>query len=280
MTFNINRSYGMNNVKALDNGALLKYAPSVFSESSHQSTSARYTQIPTIHIVDALKNEGWMPVSAAETKVRDQSKKGYAKHLLRFRHTNDITRTLNVQDKLSEIVLLNSHDGSSSYQLHAGIFRLVCANGMIVADSTLQKQCVRHSGDIIGNVIEGLYSIIDDLPEVNAQIENYKNITLNTEEQNALALAGIALRWEEGKSPVKPEQVTQINRREDTSNDLWTVFNRIQENILRGGLRGLKRDELGRAQRVTTREVKSVTENVRLNKALWVLADEMAKMKA
>jgi len=278
--FNINRAYGMKNVNALDNSALLKHASSVFSESAHQSTSARYTQIPTIHIVDALRNEGWMPVSAAETKVRDESKKGYAKHLLRFRHTNDITRTLNVQDKISEIVLLNSHDGTSSYQLHAGIFRLACANGMIVADSTLQKQCVRYSGNIIGNVIEGLYSIVEDLPAVNAQIENYKSITLNTEEQHALAQAGMALRWEEGESPVKPEQVVQINRREDTANDLWTAFNRIQENILRGGLRGLKRDALGRVKRVTTREVKSVTENVRLNKALWVLADEMAKLKA
>ena len=118
------------------------------------------------------------------------------------------------------------------------------------------------------------------MPAVNAQIENYKSITLNTEEQHALAQAGMALRWEEGESPVKPEQVVQINRREDTANDLWTAFNRIQENILRGGLRGLKRDALGRVKRVTTREVKSVTENVRLNKALWVLADEMAKLKA
>lgn len=274
-----NRAFNMKNVAAMENGVLFKHAPSVFAEAAHESTSARYTQIPTIHIVDALRNEGWMPVSASETRVRDESKKGYAKHLLRFRHVNDIARSLNVQDKFSEIVLLNSHDGTSSYQLHAGIFRLACANGMIVADSTLQKQCVRHSGDIIGNVIEGVYSIVEDLPEVNAKIENYKNIVLSTGEQHALARAGMAMRWDD-EAPVQPDQVVKVNRREDASNDLWTVFNRMQENILRGGLRGLTHDAKGRIKRTTTREVKSVTENVRLNKALWTLADEMAKLKA
>lgn len=274
----INSATNMKNVSALDNDALMKYAPSVFADAAHISTSDRYTQIPTIHIVDALRTEGWMPVSANEARVRDEGKKGYSKHLLRFRHVDDISRALNVQDKFSEIVLLNSHDGKSSYQLHAGVFRLACSNGMIVADSTLEKQCVRHSGDIIGNVVEGVYSIVKDLPHVNEKIENYKSITLTAEEQQALARASMTLRWDEN-APVTPEKVLKIKRSEDSSNNLWTVFNRIQENLIRGGLTGLTHDSSGRIKRTTTREVKSVTENVRLNKAIWTLADEMAKLK-
>lgn len=275
-----NRAYRMGNVGALTDAQLLKNAPSVFADVAHASTSDRYTQIPTIQIVEALRGEGWMPVFASETRVRDESKKGYAKHLLRFRHTDDIARTLNVQDKFSEIVMLNSHDGTSSYQLSAGIFRLACSNGMIVADSTLQKQSVRHSGEIIGNVIEGVYSIVNDLPLVDEKVEAFKQIILSTEEQHILAKAGMELRWEAGAAPVTPDKVIRVNRGSDRSDDLWTVFNRMQENILRGGLSGYIRDANGHPKRTTTREVKSVTENVRLNKALWLLADEMAKLKS
>lgn len=277
---NISRQMGMKNVSTLDDAALLKKAPSVFADVAHESTSARYTQIPTIQIVDALRGEGWMPVYAAETNVRNESKKGYAKHLLRFRHADDISRTLNVQDKFPEIVMLNSHDGSSSYNLSAGIFRLACSNGMIVADSTLEKQCVRHSGEIIGNVIEGVYSIVNDLPLVHEKVDAFKNISLNAAEQHAFAKASMALRWDEDNMPVTPDKVIAPNRYEDRSNDLWTTLNRVQENIIRGGLRGYSRDSLGRPKRTTTREVKSVAENVRLNKALWLLADEMLKMKS
>lgn len=276
--FTINRALNVKNVSALDNTILMKRAPSVFAASAHQATSQRYTQIPTIKIIDALRSEGWMPVSAAEAIARDESKKGYSKHLLRFRHAEDISRTLNVEDKFSEIVLLNSHDGKSSYQLHAGIFRLACSNGMIVADSTLQKQCVRHSGDIVGNVIEGVYSIVDELPKVNDRIERFKNTQLSQDEQHILAQAGMSLRWD-GEAPVTPAGVVGVKRALDNKNDLWTVFNRIQENLLRGGLRGHTRDAMGRPNKTTTREVKSVTENVRLNKALWMLADEMEKLK-
>lgn len=274
----INRCYGLKTVNPLENLDLMKRAPSVFADAAHQSTSQRYTQIPTIQIVEALRGEGWMPVLASESRVRDESKKGYAKHLLRFRHLDDINRNLNVNDKFSEIVMLNSHDGTSSYQLHAGIFRLACSNGMVVADSTLEKQCVRHSGDIIGNVIEGVYSIVNDLPTVNEKIESYKSISLSQEEQHILARSGIALRWDE-KVPVTESTVIQIRRNEDKGNDLWTVFNRMQENLIRGGLNGYTRDGTGRPKRTKTREVKSVNENVRLNKALWLLADEMAKLK-
>lgn len=275
----VNRAMNMKNVTALDNGVLLKAAPSVFAEMAHDSRSPRYKQIPTIQVVDALRTEGWMPVFASETKVRDESKRGYAKHLLRFRHANSIQRSLNVNDKFPEIVLLNSHDGTSSYQLHAGIFRLVCSNGMIVSDTALQKQVVRHSGDIVGNVIEGVYSIVEELPEVMDKIEGYKAIALSNEEQNILAKAAINLRWDE-EAPVQPSEIIKVRRSADIGNDLWTVFNRAQENMIKGGLNGWTRDGKGRPKRTTTREVKSVSENVRLNKSLWTLAEEMAKLKA
>jgi hypothetical protein len=150
---------------------------------------------------------------------------------------------------------------------------------MIVADSTLQKQAVRHSGDIVGNVIEGVYSIVEDLPQVESKIESFKNIILSNDEQRVFAQSGLSLRWDED-APITPEKLLSIKRTDDRRNDLWTVFNRMQENIIKGGLTGFTQDGLGRPKRTTTRAVKSVTENVKLNKALWTLADEMAKLKS
>lgn len=277
----MNRAYGHSKAEELSNEKIMKFAPSVFAEVAHERTSARYTQIPTIRVVDALRREGWAPVLAKETKVRDASRKGYARHLLRFRHMNDIQRVAVKNETVHEIVLLNSHDGTSSYQLHAGLFRFVCANGMVVADTTFEKRCVRHSGDIVSNVIDGVFEIVHELPTVTEQIERFREITLNSAEQEIFGKAAIALRWdaEEKVPPVQPAQVVQSRRAEDRNDDIWTVLNRAQENILKGGMQGFTHDQKGRVKRTATREVKSVSENVRLNKALWTLADEMAKLK-
>lgn len=278
----INRAYGSSRVEELSNERIQKLAPSVFALNAHESMSARYTQIPTIRIVDALRGEGWAPVLAQETRVRDASRAGYAKHLIRFRHVDDLQRVAVKNETVSEIVLLNAHDGSSSYQIHAGLYRFVCGNGMVVSDSTFSKRCVRHSGDIVGNVIEGVYEIVNDLPTVCEKIESFRAISLTSEEQAVFGKSAIQLRWddEEKAPPVTPERVISAKRTEDKTNDLWTVFNRVQENILKGGLRGHVRDErTGAYKKTTTREVKSVTENVKLNKALWSLAEGMAQLK-
>jgi hypothetical protein len=272
--------YRATQATVLSNETLFNRAPSIFAESAKHDRSERYTQIPTIQVVEALRSEGWMPVFANETKVRDIESRGFGKHMLRFRHSDDIGRTINLADRFNEIVLLNSHDGTSSYQLNAGIFRLACANGMVVSDSMLETQRIRHKGDIVNNVIEGVYSIVDSLPEVNDKIDQYKSIMLNHQEQSILAKTAIALKWEEDKAPVGESQILRVRRNEDNHGDLWTTFNRIQENVLKGGLRGYTIDDNGRHRRTTTREVKAVSENVRLNKALWMLADEMAKIKA
>ena len=135
--------------------------------------STRYTFIPTSQVVTALRKEGWQPVRAFESRVRDEEKKGYQKHMVRFRHVDALAgdAPMVVGDTHPEMVLLNGHDGSSSYQIHAGLFRLVCSNGMVVADATIEKVCTRHSGDIINQVIEGTYQVIEAAPKAIAQVE-------------------------------------------------------------------------------------------------------------
>ena len=116
--------------RPLTNGELERYVPSVFSEEKHESRSERYTYIPTITLLEKLREEGFQPFYACQTRVRDENKRGHTRHMLRLRRNG-----FSKNDEVPEIILLNSHDGSSSYQMIPGLFRFVCNNGLVCGDT-------------------------------------------------------------------------------------------------------------------------------------------------
>lgn len=266
----------MNN-RILSNEDIRRKAPSVFATAPWHAVSSKYAFIPTSNIVDALRNEGFMPVQAAQSRTRIAGKGEFTKHMLRFRRENDVRNI--VGDEIPELVLVNSHDRSSSYQLSAGIFRLICSNGMTVKSHDMGDICVYHSGNIRDQVIEGSYRIIEEMPRVLEQIDALKSIQLDRPSTMAYAKAALELRWpsdEAGNStaPITPEAIVLPRRSADTTNDLWTTFNRVQENFIKGGLRGTG----STGKRLKTRAINSVNEDLRMNKALWLLTEEMAKL--
>lgn len=253
---------------ALSNEQIAYYAPSVMASEAHESRGERYSFIPTIQVIDGLRAEGFQPYEIRQTKVRDAGKREHTKHMVRMRHASSI-----VADEVPEIILLNSHDGSSSYQIMSGVFRFVCSNGLIAGDM-FNNIKVRHSGNVVGDVIEGATRVLEDAKQIGSRIDEYKAITLNYDEQTAFARAALQLRWGDDQ-PVVPGSILRPSRWQDREDNLWTVYNRVQENMMKGGVRG--RSATGR--RTTTRAVGGVTENVKLNKALWTLADTMAALK-
>ena len=254
----------------LDDDQLQTVVPSIYAENAHQSRSERYAHIPTRVVLDALRQEGFQPFMACQARVRDDSRIGFAKHMLRLRHASQIT----IEDEANEIVLLNSHDGTSSYQMLAGCYRFVCQNGMVCGD-TYQDIRVQHRGNIVDNVIEGAYQILDNFDRIDASKEEMKSISLSDEEQLAFAKASLPLRFSESEE--QPPEVAVLGRRRsaDASNDLWTTFNVVQENLLKGGLLRVTR----KGKNAKTRAIKGVDGNVRLNKALWTLAEAMKELK-
>lgn len=247
-------------------------APSIFAEEKHASRSDRYTCIPTIDVLRGLQKQGFSPFMVCQTRTRDDDKRGSAKHMIRLRHASRIDA-----DEAQEVCLVNSHDGTSSYQMLAGVYRFVCANGMVVGD-TLSDIRVRHSGNVVDNVIEGAFRVVDSFDDVAARCASMKALTLNTGEQNAFAHAALQLKYDTElvPAPVTEDQILRPKRHADIGSDLWRTFNRVQENMIKGGLRG--RNASNRS--TTTREVKGIDQNVKLNRALWVLAEEMGKLKA
>jgi hypothetical protein len=174
---------------ALSNDQIAHYAPSVMASEAHESRGERYSFIPTIQVIDGLRAEGFQPYEIRQTKVRDASKREHTKHMVRLRHASSI-----VSDEVPEIILLNSHDGTSSYQIMSGVFRFVCSNGLIAGDM-FNNIKVRHSGNVVGDVIEGATRVLEDAKQIGSRIEEYKSIALDQSEQQAYAKAALQLRW-------------------------------------------------------------------------------------
>ena len=237
--------------------------------------SERYGFIPTTEIIEAFGRDGWQLTNAKETKVRKPDRQGLQRHLLRFAHESQLQ--VSIRERI-ETILINSHDGTSSLQLGAGIFRMACANGIVVADSTVASIRLGHHRLDMDTVLNSAHTILGQATKVSEVIECWKGTRISDEDAFHLAEQGIKLRWPDAKTqPVTPRTILGVRRQEDVGNDLWTTFNRIQENVLRGGQRDdSRRTSFGKLFRAT-RRVKSLTEDVRLNKGLWELASTFAK---
>lgn len=269
------QGHGLGYARPLTDDEIMRAAPAIYADAAHESRSDRYAYIPTRELVDSMRAEGFLPVNVSQARAREEGRAGFAKHLIRFRREDQLAAP-----EAREVVLLNSHDGSSGFRLMAGVFRLVCANGLIVGQADNEIR-VRHSGSAVDNVIEGAYRVVNEFDKVQEQIEGMKALPMRPEHRHAFASAALALRFEEPENcGISPEQIMRPRRAEDQPGDLWTAFNVAQENIIRGGLHGRKIDANGRRTRTSTRAVNGIDQNVALNRGLWVLAEEMRKLAA
>jgi hypothetical protein len=259
---------------ALDNEALHRHVPSVFAREAHDSRSERYVYVPTIEIVEGLRREGWFPFFAMQAVPRDGARRGHAKHMLRLRRDDGIGKP-----EAAEVIIVNSHDGTSAYQMFAGMLRFVCTNSMI-AGERFEEVRVPHKGGIQDQIIEGVYTVAEDFPRLIDATETMKDTRLSRDEQQVLAEASLVARYGEEESPVRPDQIIAPRRREDAGQSLWQTFNVIQENLIRGGLDGRRQTSDGRIRRSTTRPINGIDQNVGLNRALWTLAEGMQRLKS
>ena len=219
-----------------------------------------------------------MPTSARQSNCRLENKMAYTKHMVRFRHCDT---QVTASQLFPELILINSHDGLSSYRLLAGMYRLVCSNGL-VAGYAYDDIRIRHQGDVIGNVIEGTYTIVNNAHAVLEATEKMASVQLNPEERQYFAEAAHTLRFDdseigqavESKKLLSPRRMSEVNK-----HDLFTVFNVVQENTIKGGIGGHGRDKNGYIKRIKTREVKGIDQNTSLNRALWTLAEKMMQLK-
>ena len=247
---------------------LRERVPAVFADSAHERLSQKYTFIPTERVLSGLLSAGFIPVDARQTHTRNSSLL-HARHVIRMRRRFE---TVQLRDSVPEIVFLNSHDGTSAYQLRLGLFRVVCTNGLIVSRGAFPAYCVAHRGNVVDDVITGALEMSERFETLAVQVERMEHRVMARGEQLEFAGQALALRYPDPATQgMMPVQLLTSRRPQDLGDDLWSLLNKVQENLIGGGLH--RRSAAGRVMR--TRRITSIREDVRLNGRLWDLATEV-----
>jgi hypothetical protein len=274
--------------KALSTDELRRIAPSVFAETAQPGVSTRYTFVSTAQVVDLLDAEGWSPVRACQQRVRLEDRQGFQMHELCFARRADLeNEAFAVGDTRPELILQNAHDGTRAYRIDAGLYRLVCRNGLTVADAQFAHVAIRHLDVSAEKFVAAAQSVAESTPRVLEVVARWQAVQLNEATRQDFARRAVALRWDAEQTAtrlVTPNKLLAPVRYGDRATDLWTTFNVVQEHLCRGGIRyaGHIPAVAGAVfpthfVRNTTRPVVSLTEGQKLNKALWALAEEFSR---
>ncbi|MEI6439041.1 MAG: DUF932 domain-containing protein [Alphaproteobacteria bacterium] len=257
-------------------------APAVMAEGAHSSRSDRYEFLNTRSVLQGLIDNGFGLFEVRQGGSRIEGKREFTKHMLRLRYMGEggnaalIGRTGSV---IPEVIITNAHDGTASWQIGAGMFRIICTNGL-VAGKMFDYARIGHTKNAPEKVIDASYRVIEQFPMMIDNAREMSGLQLSGPEQLAFARAAQSLRWDDDAAPVAPPALLEPRRHQDRLADLWTTMNVVQENVVRGGLRYVNENaETGRRMRRTTGEVRGIDENKRLNRAIWTLAEEMRSLK-
>lgn len=251
---------------------LQSQAPALFTEKPHFEASDKYHFVSTIDVINEIKSLNWYPTSVEQSAVKDEDKEGYQRHLVRFRHFDDL---LNPRENAVELLLFNSHDRSTTFSISAGIYRFVCSNGLVIAESVFESYKIKHIGDRFNDVQNAINNITAFKPQLEQKIHKFESITLSQAEKESFARSSIPLRFEKHLQ-VDFKDLLVPHRDEDTKDDLYTTLNVIQENLLRGNISGVN-NTTGR--RFTSREISSIGKDVDVNQGLWDIAERIASIK-
>lgn len=247
-------------------------APAAFAKVPAQRMTESYTMVRTYDVIEALAKIGMVATMAVQRRSsRDRLS---ARHMVRMMHKNDIGKvTKQVGEVYPELVLSNAHNGRASFRLHMGLFRLICGNGLVVADTTFGSMVRRHTGDL-KSIMEQAVSILDHGSKVMPLVGKMERLMLTEAQRIQYAQGALEARYslEEGDShTVTPQAILVPRRKEDNKPSLWRTYNTVQENLMRGGVEG--KSATGRVTH--TREMNNVGRSLYLNEKLWEQAVAM-----
>ena len=257
---------------------LQEIVPVAFAtEPTNPNVSTKYLHVNTETIIDDLATLGWKPVTAAMRKSRGKDTI-FSKHMISFQNPDIMIKGKEGDDAFPRIIMTNSHDGFNAFQFKVGIFRLVCSNGLVIADEEFSDFKIRHKGYTFDELRNVVNQAVKDLPNKVEVLNKMKAKELTQEEKNKLALdamlirAGITPDSKEAKKFEYDEEtiedILEPTRDEDKGNDLWRVFNVVQEKITQGGFSAA----LVGAKVRKVRKIKSFEKDLKINQDLFKLA--------
>ena len=262
-------------IKPLNNQELREIAPSLFTEQPYYEVSDKYHFIPTIEVVEQLRDLNWYPVSAGEAGVRDIDKDGFQQHYVRFQNFTDL---INPSGNVVELLLFNSHDRSKSFTISAGIYRYVCSNGLVISESVFDSYKIKHLGERENDVSNAVAKITQVKSKLLSKVAKFEAIKLNQDEKQAFLQSALPLRFSEHLELDNPNELLEPLRTEDMKDDLYTTLNILQEQFLSKSskITGYNKDT---GRRFRSKEITSISKDVEINKGLWDIAERIASIK-
>jgi hypothetical protein len=252
----------------MTNEQIREKAPSVFTQVAHKDVSDKYTHIPTSRVIEDMRLLGWEVVDAKQVNARQRQ--GFQKHLVKFQHPEITISSEEEGNMHPQVLLTNSHDGKNAFSFQAGLFRMICSNGLVIATQDFGKMKIRHMGYSFEELQNTINTFLGQLPLTVDSLNKMKHIEM--EQEKILAFAQEALTTRFGKDSdmvVDLENFVMPTRKEDEQPTLWNVFNIVQEKLMRGSFTYVKN---GRERKV--RSIKNFNQEIQINEDLFELAME------
>ena len=269
------------NHQALNDDEIKLLCPVAFKDTMTKAEinklglSDHYSFVPTMNVINDLRELGYEVTDAKQVKARKKSTNGYQKHLVTLEHPK---YKVEGSKEYPQILLTNSHDGGNAFTLSAGIFRLVCSNGLVIKTEDYGSARLVHKGYSFEAVQELVKQFEETVDEVLTKITAMKKVQLTKEQQIEFAKQAALLRFKSKsynedniEKVVNIDDLLNVDRKEDAGNGLYEVFNRVQESLINGKYTYLGTKDKPRK----ARPIKNFKQNIEVNSKLSKLAFEL-----
>ena len=262
----------LNNTTFLGKAEIKERASSVFTAQGSPDTSQKYSHISTDRIIEDMEALGWGVVDAKQ--VRARKGEGFQKHLVVFRNNDLFIEGADGDNVFPQILLTNSHDGKNAFTFTAGLFRMICENGLVISTQEFENMKIRHYGYDFTELQTVINTMVEALPLAVESMNQFKQTQLAQEQILDFARKAVQIRFGEEQAQniaIDYNALTTATRPEDRGTDLWSVFNVIQEKITQGMFEYQSGAKVRKA-----RKIKNFRQDLDLNAKLYELAAEFA----
>ena len=249
--------------------------PAAFHMDAHPNRSDRYVHLPTSQLIESMLDNGYGVSRAQQKNTHTAEAMNYTRHLLSFRPLDTFAEKALAGQATPEICLVSSHDGTTAFNLFVGMYVFICANGLMAGD-TFASEKIYHRGDAADQMVDKSNNLVDVfVPKLNTWCKDAQSTELSPKQIGKFANDAMEIRFGEHK-PFESKRLLDIRRPEDKGNNVWSVYNRVQENLMKGGIDG----KTATGRRSTLRPINRVPKDVTYNQKLWDLASDYLEQAA
>lgn len=244
---------------------LRNLAPSIYTDHAASRTTDQYSYTSTSKILEDLNSLGWFPVRAQERRVKKDSNKGFQRHVVYLRNKNFYIPGAEegTTEAFPEICIINSHDGFNAFKFSTGLYRVACSNGLVIQSEKFGDFRLVHKGYSFSELERMLDEAVSQIPLLVKRVKIMQDRMMTADEIADFTKKAVKIREKYSygtKFDASVEDVNQALRDEDKGDNLWKVYNRVQEKMLNGGF-------------INTENNRKAKKIVYLDKILWLNKD-------